>query len=93
MKKILAVALLLLLAACGSTKPQAKIPVWQAPSFETPSRPVLQSDGKGTDGEVARKLSNDLTNMEEYTFKLENILKAVKAQSGVSVTQTLDNNK
>lgn len=77
----------ILSGCCWNT---VKVPVWTPPNFEMPSRPTLQSDGNGTDGEIARKLSNDLTNMEEYTFKLENILKGIQSQSS---GQTLDNNK
>jgi hypothetical protein len=93
MKKILIVAIALLLSACQTTPKVVKVEVWSPPTINMPTRPKLQSDGKGTDGEIARKLSNDLTNMEEYTFKLENQLRAIRVQSGVNKSQTLDNNK
>ena len=54
-----------------------RVPVWTPPNVTMPEKPLLVSDGNGTDGEVARKLSVDLLKMNEYTTTLENTLKAI----------------
>ena len=80
MKKVILAAMVLFLVGCTTT---VYVPVWTAPKFDKPVRPVLVSDGKGTQGEVARKANLDFINMTEYDLKLENLLKAIEAQSGV----------
>lgn len=91
MKSILLIPTVLTLSGCClfETKTQPQIPVWQPPKIEMPERPILVSDGTGTDGEVARKLSLDLISIEEYAFKLENILDVIKSDT----PQTPNNNK
>lgn len=74
-KKIISTLILLTLVGC-SCQP-VKVPVWTPPTITMPAKPTLISDGKGTQGEVARKMSVDLVQMREYTMKLENILRTI----------------
>lgn len=82
-----------MVSACATNQPPKTVyvEVWTSPEITKPERPILVSDGQGTDGEVARKLSIDLMNMEEYMLKLENILNAIK--SSIKKPQMSDNNK
>ena len=79
MKNILVTfALALMLVGCGTNPPKVvEVPVWTPPTIIPVEKPVLISDGKGTNGEVARKLSVDLTNVLTYVQKLENQIKAI----------------
>ena len=89
MKNVFIILAITILSACASVEPKkVNIEVWTPPKVELPVKPTLKSDGVGTDGVVARKLSNDLVDMVEYTKKLENIL-----QSIFPGTQNLENNK
>lgn len=83
--------LTLFLVGCSCTP--VKEEVWTTPKFDIPKRPVLVSDGKGTDGEIARKNSEDLVSMRMYTFKLENILISLKTQSTTPPAKNVEINK
>ena len=76
MKNII-IALSLVLFLTGCCQKVVKVPVWTPPILEKVTRPTLLSDGIGTDGEIARKLSKDLNNITIYVEKLENNLNVV----------------
>jgi hypothetical protein len=83
MNKKIFLSFLILFALVGCQCTPVKVPVWTPPKITKPVKPILVSDGIGTQGEVARKLSLDLTNMSEYSMELENIINAIESQSGV----------
>ncbi len=79
MKKIIFISLLLVGCASNSTIQPPKVvkeSVWTPPKITMPQRPTLQSDGKGTDAEIAKKAMIDENLLEEYAIKLENIIKS-----------------
>lgn len=72
MKKLVYLFLILLLVGC--TPDPIKVEVWTPPKITVPEKPKLISDGKGTQGEISRKLSSDLIQMRNYCSQLENIV-------------------
>ncbi len=84
MKKIIFICLLLVGCASNPAIQPPKVvkeSVWTPPKVVIPQRPVLKSDGKGTDAEVAKKAMIDETLLEEYSLKLENIIKSFQNTS------------
>jgi hypothetical protein len=92
MKKIIILMAVLTLIGCTTTR-EVLIPVWTPPKFDEPVKPILISDGNGSDGVISRNLSLDLLNMSEYSLKLETIVKAIKQQPDTSVPKDSQNNK
>jgi hypothetical protein len=90
MKKALLLLSLFLLVGCDPKI--VKVPVWTPPKVELPTKPVLTSDGKGTQGQIARKLTLDLSSMTEYSLKQDKIINALLSASGVPAANT-ENNK
>lgn len=82
MKKIILITTLIFFSGC-TTLPEkviVKVPVWSPPNVTLPVKPILTSDGRGTNGEVARKMSQDLILMRQYNEEIEKILKSLLSQ-------------
>lgn len=76
-KIILTILLVVSLVGCSSAKPPmppVDVPVWTPPTITMPKRPVLTSTNIGTDGDIARKIEDDLIIITEYAKELENLL-------------------
>ena len=88
MKKLMMMLVLITVLTTGcTTSTIVKVPVWTPPIITMPEKPMLTSDGNGSDGDVARTLSVDLLKMNEYTTILENTLKAIISTSVVPTTE------
>ncbi len=77
---LLCALLLLGITGCGSPLEKVNIAVWKKPEFTLPTRPVLISNGAGTDGEIVRKSGIDMLNMIKYSRQLETLLFTIKNQ-------------
>ncbi len=71
----------MMLLQYGCMPTTVKEPVWTPPKVDIPARPILSSDGTGSDGQQVRKVEDDMIQMREYAFKLENIINSLGTQN------------
>lgn len=74
------------IAACSFTNPNeckdhciVKVPVYEKPQFDMPSRPVLRDTLQSkSDGEVVRAVELNMIDLMTYSESLEVLLKSFK---------------